>query len=292
MLSLTISGSVGKRGKNFSKDIKVVQALINVYLRGQFKDSLPVSGKNDSLLEQAISQFQTKYLKLPKPDSRVDSNGKTFKALLFILKNVFKPEAILAPTHGVITWDAEGTEGGLYHSRKLHMPSNASGLTLGRGYDFRRKSPTTITKDLTASGVDAVTIAVLKNASMLFGNAAKQFIIDNDLLDFQISLEVQKKLFKISYDAEAAIVKRICAKKNVVKLYGDTDWDTLNDTIKDMVIDLKFRGDYTPSARRFLQKSIADNDLAEFKKHIANKNNWKNVPPDRFDRRVKYINKG
>ncbi len=291
MSSLIISGSVGKKGKNFTKEVKVVQALINVYLRLQSKKPLPVSGKNDSALEQAISGFQTKHLKLSKPDSRVDPNGKTLKALHFVMESIFKPQAVIMPKYGVITWNAEGTEGGRYHSRKLHVPSHTSGLTLGRGYDFRRKSSATITKNLGAVGVDTVTTIALKNASGLFGNAAKQFIIDNDLLDFQIPPGMQKKLFKISYDAEAAEVKRICAKSDVVKLYGVTDWGTLNDTIKDIIIDLKFRGDYTPSSRRFLQKSIADNDLTEFKKHITNKNNWENVPPDRFSRRVKYINK-
>ncbi len=290
MSSLTISGSVGKKGENLSKNIKTVQALINVYLRSQAKNPLPVSGINDPALEQAISLFQTKHLKLPKPDSKVDPNGKTLKTLLSVLNGVFKPQAIIAPKYGIITWSAEGTEGGFYHSRKLHIPSPTSGLTLGRGYDFRRKSPATITKNLSAVGMNMVTTMVLKNASGLFGKTAQQFIIDNDLLDFQITPEIQKKLFKISYDDEAAEVQRICAKNDVVKLYGATDWGILNKTIKDIVVDLKFRGDYTPSSRRFLQKSIADNDLTEFKKHILNKDNWKNVPPGRFDRRIKHMN--
>jgi len=279
MSLLVISGSVGEKGENSAKDIKVVQALINVYLRLQSKKPLPVSGENDSALEQAISLFQTKHLKSSRPDSKVDSNGRTLKALLSVLKGVFKSQAIVAPKYGVITWNAEGAEGGLYHSRKLHVPGNTSGLTLGRGYDLRRKSPATITKNLGAAGVNAATTTVLKNASGLFGSTAKQFIIDNDLLDFQINSEMQKKLFKISYDAEAAEVKRICAKSDVVKLYGATDWSMLNSAIKNMIVDLKFRGDYTSSSRRFLQKSIVDNDLAEFKKHIINKSNWKNVPP-------------
>ena len=273
------------------KDVKVVRALINVYLRTQSKQHMPVSGKNDGTLEKAISDFQVQYLKFSKADGRVDVNGTTFKGLINVLNGVFKRRAISVPDYGVVTWASEGTEGGRYHSRKLHVPSHASGLTLGRGYDFRSKNKATISRDLTSAGVSAKIAAVLEKASGLFGNSAEQFIIEHDLLDFEISPEVQKKLFKISYDAEAAEVKRICAKYDVEEEYGVTNWDALNPFIKDLIVDLKFRGDYTPSVRRFLQKSIADNDLAEFKKQIKNKSNWSGVPGDRYNRRVNYIDK-
>lgn len=44
------------------------------------------------------------------------------------------------PKEGTITFDSEGTEGGLFHSRKLHVPTFSSGLTIGRGYDMRFKT--------------------------------------------------------------------------------------------------------------------------------------------------------
>lgn len=40
-----------------------------------------------------------------------------------------------------------------------------------------------------------------------------------------------------------------------------------------------------------IQKSIADNDLDEFKKQLKDSTNWPNVPKDRFDRRVKFLDK-
>jgi len=40
------------------------------------------------------------------------------------------------PAKGKVTWNSEGREGGKYHSRKLLVPNNSSGLTLGRGYDM------------------------------------------------------------------------------------------------------------------------------------------------------------
>ena len=73
--------------------------------------------------------------------------------------------------------------------------------------------------------------------------------------------------------------------------YGACDWDKLHKGIKDIAIDLKFRGDYTSKSRKFLQQSIADNDLEAFKKEIINKSNWPGVPADRFKRRKDYIEK-
>ena len=43
-------------------------------------------------------------------------------------------------TKGLLTYKAMGMEGGDFHSRKLHVPSDRSGLTIGRGYDMKEKS--------------------------------------------------------------------------------------------------------------------------------------------------------
>jgi len=289
---LSLNQSVGTdKGQNKSKDIKIAQALLNVYLRREKKATLKLTTKINKETNQAIIDFQSKELNRSKPDGRIDPGGGTYKALIKVLKASHTTAAIVDPTYGVVTWNSEGAEGGMYHSRKLHVPGSTSGLTLGRGYDFRRKKQATIIANLTTAGVDAKIITVLKNAAGLYGNTAEQFIIDNDLLDFQIQPNAQKKLFKISYDYEASQVKRISTKKDVVKLYGACDWDKLHSGIKDIAIDLKFRGDYTSKSRKFLQQSIADNDLEAFKKEIINKNNWPGVPADRFKRRKDYIEK-
>jgi len=289
---LSLNSSVGTdKGQNKSRDIKIAQALLNVYLRREKKAALKLTTKINKETNQTITNFQSKELNRSKPDGRIDPGGGTYKALIKVLKASHTTAAIVEPSYGIVTWNSEGTEGGIYHSRKLHVPGSASGLTLGRGYDFRRKKQATIIANLTTAGVDAKIITVLKNAAGLYGNTAKQFIIDNDLLDFQIQPNVQKKLFKISYEYEASQVKRISTKKDVVKLYGICDWDKLHSGIKDMAVDLKFRGDYTANSRKFLQQPIADNDLETFKKEIINKSNWPGVPADRFKRRKDYIEK-
>jgi hypothetical protein len=287
---LTLTGSVGLNGKNINKkDIMRVQALINVYRRTKGDCALAVNGRNSKDLESAINSFQTNYMQLKNASSRVDTSDAVLNALVKMLATVFTPQAVTAPAFGVVTWEAEGAEGGIFHSRKLHVPTTSSGLTIGRGYDFQQKTLTKIIADLTAAGLNSKNVTTLKNAAGLSGTAAKNFITENDLLDFQITIEQQKLLFKKSYDDESEEVKRICAKDDVVKLYGETKWDALNVAIKDITIDLKFRGDYTTPVRKIIQKSIVGNDLKEFKKLLKNKTNWPNVPQDRFARRAAFL---
>jgi hypothetical protein len=56
----------------------------------------------------------------------------------------------LAPSTGLLTWGAEGTEGGRFHSRVLQFPPGASGLTLGRGYDMKEPASTKSTRRCSA----------------------------------------------------------------------------------------------------------------------------------------------
>jgi hypothetical protein len=191
----------------------------------------------------------------------------------------------VVPTRGLVTWESEGTEGGPYHSRKLHVPTNGSGLTIGRGYDMKGKSSGTIINDLTKAGVSKEDAEKLAKAAGLTGEAARKFITDNSLADFEISLAAQKILFDTTYDAEAAEARRVATKSDVTAVYGNTDWDALDPAIRDMLVDLKYRGDYTPAARKLIQKAVVANDLESFSKLLGDRENWKNVPEDRFKRR-------
>lgn len=289
---LTVNSSVGaSNASNKKKDVKLVQALLNIYLRNKKKTTLKITGKINKDTNQAILELQKTKFKKKKYDGRVDPRGDLYKVLIKIRKNSFSRRAITQPIYGIVTWNSEGSEGGRFHSRRLHVPNGNSGLTLGRGYDCKQKKQSKLSKELVAAGVKAKYVSILKKSSGLKGNKARQFIIDNDLLDYEITPAVQKSLFKTSYDEEAKIVKDISERKNIEKAYGETEWKTLNKYIKDIAIDLKFRGDYHKDSRKFIQKPIADNDLAAFTKQISNKSNWSNVPKDRFERRKNYLAK-
>lgn len=291
-MKLAISASVGKGGSNSQKDTKVIQALLNVYLRSINKEILKIDGKPGGNTNAAIGDYQKAVLKSLSPDGRVDPHGRTFRSLVATYNNSLNEhKSIIKPSIGIVTFDAEGMEGGPYHSRILHVPGAWSGLTIGRGYDMGMKTSSKISRDLLAAGISATFVAKLKMASKLKGELAKQFIINNDLLDFQITPEQQKSLFLLTYADEEAKAKSACNRTAVVNEYGKCDWEKLNSKIKQLVVDLKFRGDYTTRSRKFLQPHIVSNDLDKFKKEMIDVNNWQSVPKDRFNRRKAFFDK-
>lgn len=197
----------------------------------------------------------------------------------------------LKPSRGIVTFESEGLEqpGSPFHSRVFHVPTASSGLTIGRGYDMKLKSKEKIVADLTKAGVAPADAQKISAAAGLAGSAAKNFIASHGLQNFSISQETQVKLFEISYADEEAEVKRISAKPDCVSKYGSVDWNKVHPAIRDIVVDLKFRGDYTPATRGFVQKLLATNDLAGMKTVMAAQAKWSGVPGDRFNRRKAFI---
>lgn len=195
------------------------------------------------------------------------------------------------PPYGLITWEVEGNEGGPYHSRKLHVPSASSGLTLGRGYDMKNRSAAKILQDLTASGVPAGDAAKIAKSAGLAGDAAKKFIVDQQLTTFEISKPAQVALFLITYADEKAVVDRISAKPETVAAHGACDWSKIDQAVIDLLVDLKYRGDYTPDSRVLVQPLASRNNLAGLAQVMKQRSNWPNVPNDRFARRVAFLDK-
>ena len=161
-----IGSSVGRGGSNSTNDVKLVQALLNVHLRREGKKALAITGKPDPETLSAIETFQKTEQKLTKPDGRIDANGSAFNSLLKVLGGVLKDnQPLIKPTEGMVTFDSEGSEGGFYHSRVLHVPTETSGLTLGRGYDMKTKTATKISAELLKAGVAAKIALRLGKAS-------------------------------------------------------------------------------------------------------------------------------
>jgi len=162
---------------------------------------------------------------------------------------------------------------------------NSSGLTVGRGYDLGLKNSGQVVNALTKAGVDKDNATLISKAVGLSGTKAKDFISDNKLTDFEITECAQKTLFDITYKTEAKEAKRLCEKADVSLAYGKCNWDKLHLAIQEILVDLKFRGDYTANPQKTIQQHVSKNDLEAFVKVMIDKSNWKNVPKDRFDRR-------
>ena len=87
----------------------------------------------------------------------------------------------------------------------------------------------------------------------------------NETLDeFELTREQQKKLFEITYAREEAETKRL------VKKYFNIEWKKLHPKIQQILVDLKFRGDFRPTSKakgqKALKAAVEANDLEKFKK--------------------------
>lgn len=194
---------------------------------------------------------------------------------------------------GQLTFDAEGMEQrGRYFSRNPHVPTDSSGVTLGRGYDMRDKTPAMIQADLLACGLSTAAAAQFAKSAGLSGAAGKAFIVQNNLSTFEISPGQQKLLFALTYQQMVSDVLRICQKPDLVKRYGVTDWAALPAKVRDLVVDLRYRGDYTPSSRERLQPLLVANNSGGIRQLMADEAYWcgpEKVPQDRFRRRRDYL---
>ncbi len=198
---------------------------------------------------------------------------------------------------GQLTFDAEGMEkpGSHYHSRVPHVPGRWSGVTIGRGYDMSQRSKEAIKTDLRQAGVAAGIANKFSACSGYKGSRAEAYLQAQDLADLAITPEQQYYLFLDTYEELAGDVIRICTKSDVVEKYGASDWNSLDSTLRDIVVDLRYRGDYTSATRNKVQPIIVANSRSRLQRLMADEQYWRfqlNVPRDRFERRGKYFERG
>jgi hypothetical protein len=149
-----------------------------------------------------------------------------------------------------------------------------------------------IQADLLACGLDSTAAALFAKAAGLSGGGGKSFITQNNLSNFEITPGQQKLLFALTYQQMVSDVLRICQKPDLVARYGATDWAALPAKVRDLVVDLRYRGDYTPSSRERLQPLLVANNSAAIRQLMADEAYWcgpEKVPQDRFRRRRDYL---
>jgi hypothetical protein len=190
---------------------------------------------------------------------------------------------------GQLTFDAEGTEGGRYHSRHAHWPGGASGVTIGRGYDVGQWTPQQIQADFDAAGISPAIRDALITAAGLRGQDAGAWVQEHRAELGEITPEQQKLLFERTYARLSQDVQRISSKDDVVERYGQIDWEAVDPAIRDLLVDLRYRGDYTGATRRLVQELAVNNDVAGLTAVMSNRELWRSVPPDRFQRRMAYM---
>jgi hypothetical protein len=206
-------------------------------------------------------------------------------SLLLLSALVAEPNDFVVP-RGQLTFDAEGNEGGRWHSRTPHVPSDSSGLTVGRGYDMKHRTAEQITKQLTEAGLSADAAKRYAGAAGLSGDKAREYMRQTELPE--ITPRQQKALFLITYAEIEMVARKLCTNPEVGKAYGPVDWDKLQPAIRELVIDLRYRGDYTGKTREFVQPLVVKNDLKGLARVMADREKWTKVPEDRFRRRAEF----
>jgi len=192
-----------------------------------------------------------------------------------------------------LTYDAEGTD---LQCKYPHVPGwwiYRSGITLWRGYDCRDKKPTKIIADLLKAGIEQSIAYEFAQAAGLKGKVAHDWLLNSGLDEYEMTPKQGIALFQISYSEIEASAKRIYSKQGCRDAYGwIIIWEELNSKIRDVIIDLRFRGDWTPSTRKHLALPIRSNYLPSFAEAMGKKVYWmglRRVPRDRFHRRVNFL---
>jgi hypothetical protein len=198
---------------------------------------------------------------------------------------------LLKVRFGQKTFDAEGVEErGRFFSRKISVPPGNSGVTIGRGYDMRERSASQIVRELTFAGMAKDEAVFLSKAARKQGDTARTFVCQYGDFAPEMSLEVQKKLFEdVTTPEMVNDIKRIFNKPDTVAAYGRPSWDSLSPAAQELVFDLRYRGDYTPTTRKRIQKLLVNQDYKALKEVMDDTAYWQTlkVPEGRIEERQK-----
>ena len=211
---------------------------------------------------------------------------------------------MLEPQKGILTFRAEGNnlKSSRDYSRKIHWPGtsslcgkNNSGVTIGRGFDLGDRTKIEALIILKKAGIEKEKAEAISEGANLKGCSAYNFILNQrDSID-EITEKQQLNLFVLSYNESRKDVERICKSRLTIKEYHSNPnispiqaWDNIPDKIKEVLIDLRFRGDYSKRTRKYIQKLAYDGDVKGFGKVISDRQTWFTVPIDRFKRRVDF----
>ena len=80
--------------------------------------------------------------------------------------------------NGQLTFDAEGNDNprSRYFSRRLHVPSDWSGITVGRGYDIKYKTKNAVLRDLRGVGIVSWIADKISGGVGTYGSSARKYI--------------------------------------------------------------------------------------------------------------------
>jgi hypothetical protein len=144
-----------------------------------------------------------------------------------------------------------------------------------------------ILTDLTKAGIPVSHAERFAEGRSKAGHAAREFIATHSLPE--ITAAQERALFDKTWNDMYLDVIRISQGKAVRDRYGSVAWKGLDPKILDVLVDLRFRGDYTHSTRERLQATVVTNDIKSFTAVVCHQPFWRHVPPERFKARCNHL---
>lgn len=160
------------------------------------------------------------------------------------------------------------TEGGyLAAVLKPHWPGGVSGVTIGPGYDMGHRSATAIKADLKTAGLPDASIDKLAQCTGLTGPSAGNWVTSNGNAVEKLTNDMSMAIFTYVYPTYVA------RTKGIVKAWGG-DWDAYPQKMKEVLVDLTYRGDLAGKHQAHLSPSIKSADYRAFRTAIHDHKYW------------------
>jgi hypothetical protein len=177
------------------------------------------------------------------------------------------------PNYCELTFAAEG--GKLKAVLRPHCPGSSSGVTIGPGYDMKERTAADVKADLEAAGVPSDVATKLSGGVGKSGDTAKTWISSNfPGSDAVITAEASATLFTHVYPVYAELVRKKVSEE------WEAPWDQLPIKMKELLVDLAFRGDmsrfkgYATKHEKLIKPKVVANDYAGFRALINDFKYW------------------
>lgn len=217
-----LTGSVGFCGTNNPDEVKTLQKLIADAGYSQTTGRyITVNGRCDLQTQEAIYWYQR--LLNMKPSGLIHPVDYWFMhALHEATTPRWRPRHVAGPLivrQGQTTFDSEGVDyitavapfrqpkHLLQFSRILHHPTVESGVTLGRGFDMKKRSAGEILATLRHADIEEYKAVICSKAAYLTGREAETFVQFYGPLVGEITHQQQIRLFEIAYQENVIYAK-------------------------------------------------------------------------------------
>lgn len=204
---------------------------------------------------------------------------------------------VLTVQEGQLTFDYEGVDyitaaapfrqpaRTPWFSRILHHPSQDSSVTLGRGFDMKKRTAGSILYILRKAGVEEYKAQICAKAAYLQGREADVFISVYGPLVGEITHQQQVRLFDISYREKKDYAKGVY-DRTATKISNALSWDEIDIKIRDVFVDTIFQGNQTA---RVLVKIMAERGSKQDVINYLKTDLYQSRDPQRLSLRLNYL---